>query len=169
MKNIDAHEELILWLGELLGLTVIKDRQGADRPAVPYAMVDLANWRDLSQHAAKIDYRESTDLNTEGKRIVMARPDIEIEWTFMLFVYGPNADEYVRRLQASYHFSQVQERLIPDIHIHEISAANSIPELIDEKWEPRVQVNLIVRGKASDEFVADVIEQTGTEVEIERF
>ncbi len=165
MTNQEVHEQVVLWLGSLLGITVIKDRQGGDRPAVPYAMVDLSNWGDLHQHVERINYRETTDENIEGKTIIMATPIIEIEWTFLLFVYGPQADEYIRQVQAAVHLFQTQEELVPKLVVTEVSRANSIPELIDERWEPRVQVNLTVRGKSDHEFLADIIEKHNLEVE----
>ena len=65
----------------------------------------------------------------------------------------------MRKLQSAVHLSQLQEPLRPALTIHEIGAANSIPELVGEKWEPRAQVNIVVRGKSSDGFVIDVIEK----------
>lgn len=153
MTNNEVHEQLIEWLGDLLGVTVIKDRQQADRPAVPYGMVDLANWRNLHEHV--------DDIRFSGDEVVTATPDLEIEWVFLFFVYGAQGENLVRRLQSAVHLTQLQEPLRPLLNIHEVSAANSIPELVGEKWEPRAQVNIVVRGKSSDGFIVDVIEEHG--------
>lgn len=153
MTNNEVHEQLIEWLGDLLGVTVIKDRQQADRPAAPYGMVDLANWRNLHEHV--------DDIRFSGEEVVMATPDLEIEWVFLFFVYGAQGENLVRRLQSAVHLSQLQEPLRHALTIHEVSAANSIPELVGELWEPRTQVNIVVRGKSSDGFIVDVIEEHG--------
>lgn len=154
LTNDDVHGKLIEWLGSLLGIVVIMDRQQADRPAAPYGMVDLANWRELSDHVDDISYAAVDDT-------VVATPEIEIEWVFLFFIYGASGENLVRRLQSAVHMSQLQEPLRPVLTIHEVSAANSIPELVGEQWEPRTQVNIVVRGKSSDGFVIDVIEEHG--------
>lgn len=159
MTNNEVHEQIVLWLHNLLGIVVIKDRQQADRPARPYGMVDLSTWRHLSDHVDDIDYATGTEFNSQGKREVLATPELELEWVFLFFVYGEQSDNLLRRLQSAVHLPQVQEPLRPLLVIHEVSAANSIPELVNEKWEPRAQLNIIVRGKSSDAFVVDIIEE----------
>ena len=168
MTNNDVHEQLIEWLGSLLGIVVIKDRQQADRPALPYGMVDLANWRNIHDHVDDIDYITTETTNTEGKLEVRATPDLEIEWVFLFFVYGAQGENLVRRLQSAVHLTQLQEPLRPALTIHEVSGGNSIPELVGEQWEPRTQVNIVVRGKSSDDFVIDVIEEHGFNITGER-
>lgn len=166
--NNDVHERLIEWLAALLGVTVIKDRQQALRPALPYGMVDLANWRQVHDHVDDFKYEESATPNSEGKLEVIATPDLELEWVFLFFMYGAQGENLVRRLQSAVHLLQLQEPLHPDLVIHEVSAANSIPELVGEKWEPRTQVNIVVRGKSSDGFVIDTIEEHGFNIIGER-
>lgn len=161
MTNNDVHEQLIEWLGSLLGIVVIKDRQQADRPALPYGMVDLANWRNLHDNVDDIEYLTTETPNSEGKLEVKATPDLEIEWVFLFFVYGAQGENLVRRLQSAVHLVQLQEPLRPALTVHEVSGGNSIPELVGEQWEPRTQVNIVVRGKSSDGFIVDVIEEHG--------
>lgn len=161
MTNEEVHDKLNIWLSGLLGFQIIKDRQGVKRPATPYGMTDLANWQELHQHVDDIDHVTSDVANSEGKLEVRAIPDIELEWTFLFFVYGKVGEAAVRKLQSAVHLSQLQEPLRPALTIHEVSAANSIPELVGELWEPRTQVNIVVRGKSSDGFIVDVIEEHG--------
>ena len=161
MTNNEVHEQLIEWLGGLLGIKVIKDRQRADRPAAPYGMVDLVNWRNLHEHVDDIGFTEAVD-------VVTATPELEIEWVFLFFIYGASGENLVRRLQSAVHLSQLQEPLRPVLTIHEVSAANSIPELVGEQWEPRTQVNIVVRGKSSDGFIVDVIEEPDFNITGER-
>lgn len=153
MTNLEVHERLIEWLTDLLGVTVIKDRQGKDRPSKPYGMVDLSNWRELQEHPRDIVY--------SGTEIMTARPDIEMEWVFLFMIYGDGGDVLMRKLQSAVHLNQVQEPIRPALTIHEVSAANSIPELVGERWEPRTQVNIVVRGMSGEAFAIDVIEEHG--------
>lgn len=167
MTNNEAHELLIEWLGTLLGVPVIKDRQQALRPALPYCMVDLANWRPIDQHVTDIIYTDTAAPNSEGKLEVEAVPDYEIEWVFLFFAYGAQGENLVRRLQSAVHLTQLQEPLRPLV-VHEVSGGNSLPELVGEKWEPRSQVNIVVRGKSSDGFIVDIVEDTTLTITGER-
>ena len=157
MTNDQVHEELILWLHNLLGIVVIKDRQQADRPAKPYAMVDLANWGDLHENITKERYEDA--LNEAEEPIVRITPEIEREWAFLFFTYGDQPDVHVNRLKSAVHLPQVQEPLLAlGLVVHEVGRANSVPELVGEVWEPRSQVNIVVRGISSETFDTHVIE-----------
>ncbi len=159
MTNDEVHTRLNEWLYDLLGIVIIKDRQAADRPPTPYGMSDLVNWNNIDSNVDYINYKNLDTLNSAGLPEVEATPVLEIEWVFLFFIYGAQGENLVRRLQSAVHLTQLQEPLRPNFIIHEVSRANSIPELVGEKWEPRTQVNIVVRGKSSDGFVIDVIEQ----------
>ena len=49
-----------------------------------------------------------------------------------------------------------------------MSGGNSLPEFLGEKWEPRSQVNIVVRGKSSDGFIVDIVEDTTLTITGER-
>lgn len=168
MNNKEVHERLIMWLGGLLGVPVIKDRQQAARPAKPYAMVDLANWRELHEQVTTFEYLELESENSQGLLEVKATPINEIEWVFLFFAYGSTCEDMVRKVQAAVRLPQLQEPLMPQLVIHEVSGANSIPELVGEIWEPRAQVNIVVRGVTSDGFVIDTVERHGFNITGER-
>lgn len=148
MTNKDLHELMIRWLSTLLGIVVIKDRQQGGRPQVPYGMLELANWRDLHEH---IDRRRWTEDSVESDR--------EVEWVFLFYAYGPTAADHVRRLQAAVHVDQAMEPVRPLFSVHSVSAANNLPELVGQKWEDRVQVNIVVRGVVTTEFSADTADK----------
>lgn len=153
MTNAEVHEALIRWLAALLDITVIKSHQQADRPVPTYGMVELANWGPVDRNEDSVSY---ADVGTD----VFATPEYEVEWVFLFFLYGNQGADLVRKLQSAVRVKQVIEPLHPTLVIHSTGQANSVPELIDEKWEPRVQLNITLRGKASDAFLVDVIEQT---------
>lgn len=166
MTNEEVHEELIVWLHSLLGIVVIKDRQQAERPALPYGMVDLASWGDLDEHETQLRYE---DVETAEGPVVRVTPEVPREWTFLFFTYGDAPDVYMNRLKSAVHLPQVQEALLAvGLVIHEVSTANSIPELVGERWEPRAQVNITVRGVSSESFDTSVIEQHEFQITGER-
>lgn len=159
MTNNQVHEALIRWLSGLLAVTVIKDRQAANRPPVPYAMVDLTTWTEVGEHPRSELYLETDNENSEGQLEVLVTPDTEVEWLFSLMVYGPGCEDKLRRLMSAVHLPQVQEPLMPLLHIQELGVANSVPELINEVWEPRAQLNIVVRGRSTEGFVVDTIDE----------
>ena len=149
---------MIGWLAGLLAITVIKDRQQGHRPDLPYGMLDLANWSPLGENVRDVLYEELETTNSEGLKEVQATPDYEIEWVFLFFVYGDGGADLMRRLHSAWRLTQIQEPINPALTVHEVSTANSVPELIKEVWEPRTQVNIVVRGVSSDGFVIDTID-----------
>lgn len=163
MTNNEVHERLIEWLGDLLGVTVIKDRQQAQRPAMPYGMVDLANWREMREHPRD-------ELYAEADGVVTAQAEIEMEWVFLFMTYGSQAEDLMRKLQSAVHLKQAQWGLLQDgLIIHELSGVNSIPELVGEYWEPRAQLNIVVHGMSSgDGVVIDTIEEHAFNIAGER-
>lgn len=139
-------------------MVVIKDRQSAKRPALPYGVVDLANVRDVHEHVRDELFETSDTPNSEGKLEVIATPEVEQEWTFLVQFYGAGCFDALRRVAAAAHLSQMNESLMPRLVIHEVGTINTIPEFIGQRWEDRAQVNLTLRGTSSDGFVVDVIE-----------
>lgn len=159
MTNTQVHEALIMWLSSLFNVTVIKDRQGIKRPTIPYMMVDLANFGEVRQWPSYPKFVDLGTLNSEGLAEVEATPIMEMEWVFLVFYYGAGGDEVLSRLKSARHLPQIQETLMPSMTIHEVGRVNSVPEFVDERWEPRAQVNVVLRGLSSDGFVVDVIEE----------
>lgn len=159
MTDDVVHGALVRWLSTVSGLTVIKDRQGIARPPRPYLMVDLTGSDLLSEHPQRIETEETETLNSADKREIMATPIFDIEWTFLVFAYGAGCETVLRRVRAATHLPQVQEPLLPALVIHETGRINSIPEFIGQDWEPRAQMNLMLRGRAEDGFVIDTIEK----------
>ncbi|UQS95083.1 terminator protein [Pseudanabaena phage Pam3] len=143
----------------ITGITVIKDHQSEDRPALPYGVVELANFRDLHQQVRTIHYEDIEDSdNGEGFPEVQATPEVEQEWVFLVQVYGPGGLDYLRKVAAAFHVNQVND-LPGSLVIHEVAQINSIPEFLGERWEKRAQTNITLRGMSTDGFKVDVIEQ----------
>jgi len=159
MTNDEVHDELNRWLTQTLGVQAIKDRQGIDRPALPYVMSSLASLGQVQAHVRDVLYRNLPPPDGEARSPVEATPLLELEWVFLVFAYGDGCDSILRRLKSARHLAQVQEPLMPKLTIHEVGNVNLIPEFLGNRWEPRAQANVVLRGIADDGFVIDVIEE----------
>lgn len=165
MTGNEVHEELVVWLAGITKIKVIKDRQSVDRPPMPYIVVDLANVRDLDQHVTDVTYKELETENTEGLKEIEATPLVEVEWTFLVQAYGAEGFNTLRRVAAGAHLAQINESLMPRLVVHEVGTINTIPEFIGQRWEPRAQTNIMLRGLSSDGFVVDTIEDYSIDIE----
>ena len=170
MTNDDVHGHLNEWLYGLLKVPVIKDRQQLPRPARPYAMTDLANWGDLDENVTDLLYEETDTLNSAGELEVKASTLIEREFTFLFFVYGDKGDALTNQLYSAAHILQSQDALRSlGLVLHEVSRSNSVPELIDEVWEPRSQCNITLRANVQSEgMVVDTIDKPEFSITAER-
>lgn len=159
MTDDQVQEALIRWLTTVTGLTVIKAHQGIDRPEGAYLMVEKQTVEELSEHVAEIKYEDSETLNSAGHEEVKATPIVELEWLMFVFSFGEGQSGALRKVKQAAHLYQVQEPLMPVLNIHETGVINSVPEFVDQRWEPRSQLNVMLRGVSSDGFVIDTIEQ----------
>lgn len=165
MTGNEVTEELVVWLSGIMAMAVVKDRQSVKRPPQPYCVVDLANVRDLNQHPRDIAYEELETENTEGKLEVKATPEIEVEWTFLVQVYGEAGFDALRKVANATHLAQMNESLMPRLVVAEVGTINTIPEFVGQRWEPRAQTNIMLRGTSSDGFVVDTIEEHSIDIE----
>lgn len=165
MNGNEVHEELVVWLSGITAMKVIKDRQSIKSPALPYIVVDFANVADRDQHVTDIVYEELETTNTAGKKEIQATPRMEEEWTFLVQAYGEAGLDALRRVKSAAQLSQMTENLLPRLVVHEVGVINSIPEFIGQRWEPRAQTNITLRGVTSDGFVVDTIEEYSIDIE----
>lgn len=150
MNNNEVTERLIVVLSELLKIQIIKANQSGRRPSGTYGMLQFTNCGNLHDHEVRVDYAGSLDN-------VKATPRVELEWTFMLFVFGENGGDVLRRLQSAIKIENSVLRQLRPLTIHSMSIINDIPELIGQSWEHRFQTNLTVHGIATESFNIDVI------------
>lgn len=164
----EVQDQLVQWLVSTTGFTTIAARQGIARPELPYLMVEKQTSEELTQRPNDVEYVTLTSQNSEGFDEVQATPKIEIEWTFFVYSYGESGDIPLQRVKMAAHLSQIQEPLSPVLNIHETGVLNNIPEFVDQQWEPRFQINIMIRGVSSDDFVIDTIEShTPFDIQVE--
>jgi hypothetical protein len=160
MTDDQVQEALIRWLASITGLTVIKADQGVNRPALPFLMVEKSLVDELSEHPEQIRFDTLESLNTEGFPEVKATPIVELEWLMFVFSFGEGQSAALRKVKQAVYLRQLQESLGSGLNIHETGAINSVPELVNQVWEPRSQMNVMLRGVSDDGFVIDTIEET---------
>lgn len=163
MTDDELHGKLVEWLIRVTGRTVIQSYQSGPRPTGVYIMVNLTGTAEVRDHEQSIDY--SPDRNDEdppdsaGYPPITATPIIETEWRFSVHGYGgTQPTDVLRPIRSAVKLSEVIEPLYPDLHIHEVSQVRDVPEWINNTWEPRAQVDIILRGLTRDGFVINTID-----------
>lgn len=168
MTDLEVLEETIVWLAGIMEITVIKDRQSVNRPPLPYATAEIANIRDVYQHPRDILFEELESENSEGLKEIKATAEVEVEWALLVNVYGDQPTRYLRKVAGAALLAQKNESLMPRLVVHEVGTINAIPEFIGQRWEPRAQTTLTLRGTSSDGFVVDTVEEHTINVTGER-
>lgn len=167
MKDSEVRTAVTGWVAGLFASGTIRvvEAYPAREVALPYITVNLTTISEVRQHEQKVEYTDGEQPeDPEEKPPVTATPVIETEWMFSLQAYGEDPTTILRPIRAAALLPQKNEPLLPSLHVHEVSAIRHVPEYVNEKWEPRSQMDLFIRGLVRDGFVVDVIEEYGFEV-----
>jgi hypothetical protein len=164
MNDVEIHEALVRWLSAQTGLRVIKAHQSGDRPDKPYLMINMLNCREVREHCQDFEFVETETLNSEGLAEISVSPVIEMEWDFSIHAYGDNPTNSLRILKGRTHLAQRLEPLFPSLIVHETGTINNVPDWVKNDWEPRAQMNLLIRGLTRDGAVVDVIQDASVGV-----
>ena len=113
---------------------------------------------ELRERPSEVAYQELDTTNIAGKNEIKATPLFDMEWGFSVFSYGEFSDVSLQRVKAVAHLSQIQEPMMPVLNIHETGVLNNIPEFVDQAWEPRFQMNVMIHGVSEIGSVIDTIE-----------
>jgi len=159
MTDDEVHSSLVRWISAVTGKTVIKAYQGGDDPALPYIMVNRTGTAEVRKWAQEDIYTELDTENSEGKLEILAVPVLEIEFRFSVHSYGPSPTDALRPIRTAFHLTQMNEPLMPGLIPHEISQIRDVPDWINNRWEPRAQMDVFLRGLVKDGFVIDTIEE----------
>lgn len=157
MTEDDVHELMVKWIAGLTGVTVIQADQQGDEPTLPYIMVRLTGVAKVRDYAQETLYAE--DAVSER---ILATPVIEREWRFSVHEFSTSPGDLLRLLSVADQIDQTLEPLVP-VNLHDLSAVRMLPELINEKFEKRAQMDVTVRGLTKDGLLIDTIEQIETE------
>lgn len=164
MTNDEVHALLVRWIKQITGKTAIKAHQSGKAPAEPYIMVNFLGLFEVREHAMDIEYEEGGDPPLPELPPITARPVIEAEWRFSVHAYGASPTDALRPIVSAVKLAQIMEPLMPELVIHDISQVRDVPDWINERWQPRAQMDINVRGLTKDGHVLDVIEDTAFEI-----
>lgn len=155
MTEIELYNHVQAWVKRFSKLPkVIRDHPGKVRPDGPYGMLNLIRSERVHEPVT-IEYEAIPDAAAEPFEQI---PVTEWEWVFSFNVYASGATDYARRVETAGSVQAGLETLLP-LTLHTTSAIRRIPELIEGKWEDRVQMDLTIRGMAHDGIPVDVVEQ----------
>lgn len=149
----EIHTQVVRWLAARTGQRFIKGEQSGDLPELPYGMVNLTGTAEVRQHPQGFEYSE--DAPSER---ILAKPIIEVEWRFSVHAYGDHPTDVLRPIRSAFHLAQANEPLMPGLIIHEISQIRDLPEYVNHAWEPRAQMDVMLRGLTRDGILIDTIE-----------
>lgn len=164
MDEDALYNKVIAWTKHRSGLPiVIRDRQGAPRPASPYGMVNLissgrVNLPQDLEYAAN----PAPGAGTTAEPFLQI-PVIEWESVFSFNVYGPGASDYARRVDTAGSILAGGESLLP-LTLFRTSTIRRIPEQINGTWENRVQMDLVMRHMERDGVPVDIVEQAVVDI-----
>ena len=150
---------LVRYLAALTGLRVIRTHESGKAPALPYLAVNFTGSAVVRQHEAATEYTNTHIPNSAGKDTIKAVPVTEMEWRFSVHSYGSEPSAPLRRVVAAQRVNHPLEATLPGLVIHDHSTVRSVPDWINNAWEPRAQIDLFVRGITRDDFTIDVIDQ----------
>jgi len=169
VKDSEVHTAFARWLATLTSVKVIKAHQGGDRPALPYIVVNFTTTSEVRAHAQFDDYDDDNALGD-----VVATPQIETEWVMSVHAYGAPAvnpktgavvspppaapSDILRPVRAAAQLAQKNEPMMPGLTVHDVSALRNVPDFVNERWEPRAQMDVFLRGIVKDGFIIDTIE-----------
>lgn len=143
---------LVRWVAAKTGVTVIRAYEEGPRPALPYVTVNLISSGSIRQHPWEIV------LTSTGAETATAEPYHEWEWMFSLNAYGGDPGAPLRTVRLAMGVAQAVEPLLSGLTPVEPSVIRVLRERIDDKWEARAQMDIMLRGNAAESFAIDLIE-----------
>lgn len=146
MIDRDVHTAVVNWLASRTGIPFIKNHQEGDPLPQPYGLANLTGQDEIRDHASRVIHG-SVDDDTGFVQTIA-----ENEWRFSLHVYGNDPSNFFRPVRMAVHASILDEPLMPGLLVHEVSQIRIVPEWINEGWEPRAQMDLIIRGTLRDTY-----------------
>ena len=156
--NKDAWERFNQWLNTRTGLVAIRSYQAGDRPALPYLMTHLSNVKRVHDRSRTWYFEETANLNAGGEFEVLAKPEFETEWVYQLHSYSEDdPTEVLEQLRSLIEIPQYQENYFDDFIIHDIEEITNVPEMIENRWEPRAIAMARVRGYKIDTAIVDIV------------
>lgn len=164
MTNDEVWSSVVRWIALVTSSVTIRSHEGSRAPALPYVMANFTGMSRVRAHEQVIEYTETGETTPQDKPEISAAPVIEAEWRFSVHAYGSEPTGILRRIVSASRVAQILEPMFPALVIHEVSQIRNVPDWIDNRWEPRAQLDLIVRGLTRDGFIVDTIDETSFDI-----
>lgn len=155
MTEDEVADHLWQWLTDMTGATVIHAHQGKAEPLEPFLVIQLLQSNALYQNRADTDY---PSIGAGADEVISEAPVRDWFWRFSLNAYGAGGDEILRKVKAA-SVILTHSRKIAPLNIFETTRIASIPELLNEDWRRRVQMDIELRGLVRDAMPIDVAEK----------
>ena len=130
---------------------VIEAYPAAAPPSLPYIEVNFLGSAPVRANQIEDEFAEVDGIETQT-------PVVDTEWRFSVHAFGQGSSDLLRRLVSGARLLQPQEAIEPLI-IHEVSEVRSVPEYVNNAWQPRAQADLFIRGLTRDGFVIIPIDE----------
>ena len=156
MTDDEIIGKVVEWVATVTGRVVIQAYQSGPRPPMPYIMVNLIGTNKVRDQVQDVEYTDITETQMQ------AAPIIEVEWQFSIHGFGATgaiSTDLLRPIHSAVELTQVMEPLWPALRVHRTSQTRNVPEYVNEVWEPRAQLDMMLRGLTRDGFTIDPIEQ----------
>jgi hypothetical protein len=164
MTDDEVWSAVVRWIALVTSRVTIRSNEGSKAPALPYVMVNFTGMFQVRDHEQLIAYTETGETTPQDKPEISAAPVIEAEWRFSVHSYGSEPTAVLRRVVSASKVVQILEPMFPALVIHDVSQVRNVPDWVDNKWEPRAQLDLIVRGLTRDGFIVDTIDETSFDI-----
>ncbi|MGV4796129.1 phage neck terminator protein [Rhizobium sp. F40D2] len=164
MTNEEVWSAVVRWVKSATSVVTIKSHEGGKEPALPYVMINFTGSAEVRQHEQTVEYTDTGIPNAEGENEISAAPVIEVEWRFSIHAYGPTPTDILRPVTSASKLPQIMEPMMPDLVIHDVSQVRNVPDWINNRWEPRAQLDFIVRGLTRDGFIFDTVDETSFDI-----
>lgn len=139
----------------LPALTVIRQYEDGPRPTLPYVAVNFTGAASTHFHEQANAVWDATtgEDAPEGEGKAFETVDRETEWRFSVHAYGANPSDLLKPIGGAIKVADIVEPFEKvGLSVHEVSQIRVIPEYVKNVWEPRANLDFILRGVISDVF-----------------
>lgn len=160
MTNQETDEAVVRWVTQTTGLVTIKARQAGDRPGKPYLVVDRTAIRDVWPNPITYDHVDTGVPNSEGENEITSAPVMLTEFQYTVQAYGDtDPATYLRIIRSASRVPQAVEPLRPALAVHNTGNINDMDEWINNRWERRAVMSLLLHAHTRDGVVIDTIDE----------
>jgi hypothetical protein len=160
MTELEQFTTLRTWILAITDLPeIIRAHPDAPRPSGVYGVLNLVNanrinWPDDYDYA-QLDGSTVVDTGDDYPTEQIPVEQWEYQWSFHL--YGPGGADQAARLISAARSDAALLRLHP-LTLHRTSMVRRVPELIENVWEERAQIDLFVHARVRHGFKSDRVD-----------